>query len=163
VRTPSDGAQAILGIDDIDGDGNDEFVFADASQHVRYIDEPGGPVEKLANGGSGLDEGIGVGSMADLDGDGTASAIFVNGSNNLRVVNADGTDRTLYLDEGSDDGAAKTPPTPIDLDGDGEREIAYMREEDEGPDVEYVEADGSDTRTLCGISVDESTGLVSTQ
>lgn len=163
VRTPSDGAQAILGIDDIDGDGNDELVFADASQHVRYIDEPGGPVEKLANGGSGLDEGIGVGSMADLDGDGTASAIFINGSNNLRVVDANGTDRTLYLDEGSDDGAAKTPPTPIDLDADGEREIAYMREEDGGPDVEYVETDGSDISTLCGISVDESTGLVSTR
>ncbi|PSQ81177.1 MAG: hypothetical protein BRD41_03345 [Bacteroidetes bacterium QS_1_63_11] len=99
--------------------------------------------------------------MADLDGDGTASAVFINGSNNLRIVDANGTDRTIYLDEDSDDGAAKTPPTPIDLDGDGEHEIAYMREEDGGPDVEYVEADGSDINTLCGISVDESAGLVS--
>ncbi|PSQ71999.1 MAG: hypothetical protein BRD31_02080 [Bacteroidetes bacterium QH_2_64_26] len=161
VVSPSDGAQAMLGIDNIDDDDPAELVFADASQHVRYVDEPGGPVEKLANGGSGLDEGIGVGSMADLDRDGTASAVFINGSNNLRIVDADGTDRTIYLDEDSDDGAAKTPPTPIDLDGDGEREIAYMREEDEGPDVEYVEADGSDINTLCGISVDESAGLVS--
>ena len=163
VVSPSDGAQAMLGINDIDGDGNDELVFADASQHVRYVDEPGGPVEELANGGSGLDEGIGVGSLADLDDDDTFSAVFVNGSNNLRVVDADGTDRTIYLDDGSDDGAAKTPPTPIDLDGDGEDEIAYMREEDDGPDVEYVEADGSDVNTLCGISVDESAGLVSSR
>ena len=163
VRSPNNGAQAILGIDDIDGDGNDELVFADGSQHVRYIDGPEGPVRKLPNGGGGSDEGIGVGRMADLDGDGTASAVFINGSNNLRVVNADDTDRTIYLGGESDDGAAKTPPTAIDLDGDDDREIAYLREEDGDPDVEYVDPDGSSTRPLCGISVNEKTGLVSTR
>ena len=166
VRSPDDGAQAILGIDDIDGDGNDELVFADGSQHVRYIDGPEGPVRKLPNGGGGSDEGIGVGRMADLDGDGTASAVFINGSNNLRIVDADSTDRTdrtISLDDESDDGAAKTPPTAIDLDGDDDREIAYLREEDGDPDVEYVDPDGSSTRPLCGISVNEKTGLVSTR
>ena len=158
-----DGAQAVLGIDDIDGDSGKELVFADASQHIRYIDEPGGPVEKLENGGAGSSEGIGTGSLVDLDGDGTVSAIFVNGSNNLRVVNADGTDRTIHLDDGSDDGAAKTPPTAINLDGDDALEIAYLRNEDEedGPDVEYVNQDGSGIRPLCGISVDKKVGLVS--
>ena len=161
IATPSDGAQAMLGIDDIDGDGGEELVFADASQHIRYIDGPGGSVEKLENGGAGSSEGIGTGSLVDLDGDGTASAIFVNGSNNLRVVNADDTDRTIHLDDGSDDGAAKTPPTAIDLDGDDDLEIAYLREESEDPDVEYVNQDGSSIRSLCGISVDKGAGLVS--
>ena len=163
IATPSDGAQAVLGIDDIDGDGGEELVFADASQHIRYIDGPGGSVEKLENGGAGSSEGIGTGSLVDLNGDGTASAIFVNGSNNLRVVNADDTDRTIHLDDGSDDGAAKTPPTAIDLDGDDDLEIAYLREESEGHDVEYVNQDGSSIRSLCGISVDKGAGLVSTR
>lgn len=163
VVSPSDGAQAVLGIDDIDGDSAEELVFADASQHIRYVDEPGGPVKKLENGGVGSSEGIGTGGLVDLDGDGTASAIFVNGSNNLRVVDADGTDRTIYLDDGSDDGAAKVPPTAKDFDGDDELEIAYLREEDEGPDVEYVDPDGSDIRPLCGISVRKDAGLVSAE
>jgi hypothetical protein len=104
--------------------------------------------------------------MADLDGDGTASAVFINGSNNLRIVDADSTDgtdrtdRTISVDE-SGEGAAKTPPTAIDLDGDDDLEIAYLREESGGPDVEYVNQDGSSIRSLCGISVDKGAGLVS--
>ncbi|WP_251954568.1 hypothetical protein [Salinibacter ruber] len=163
VRSPGNGAQAVLGIDDIDGDNEAELVFADASQQVRYIEEPGGTIEKLENGGIGSSAGIGAGSLVDLNGDGTASAIFVNGSNNLRVVDADGTDRTIYLDDGSDDGAAKAPPTAIDLDNDDELEIAYLRNESDGPDIEYVNADGSNIRTLCGISVEKGAGLQSAE
>ena len=174
VYSPDDGAQAILGIDDIDGDDGKELVFADASQAVRYIEESadttkelddGGEGSKLENGGIGSSEGIGSGGLVDFDGDGTGtkSAVFINGSNNLRIVDADGTDRTISLDDGSDGGAAKTPPTAIDLDGDDDLEIAYLRNEDEqdGPDVEYVNHDGSSIRPLCGISVNKSAGLVS--
>jgi hypothetical protein len=165
IATPSDGAQSVLGLDDINGDGGKELVFADASQAVRYLEEPGGTIKKLDNGGVGSSEGIGSGGLVDFDGDGTTSAVFINGSNNLRIVDADGTDQTIYLDDGSDDGAAKTPPTAIDLDGDDDLEIAYLRNEDEedGPDVEYVNQDGSSIRPLCGISVKESAGLVSTR
>jgi hypothetical protein len=162
IVSPSDGAQAMLGIDDIDGDDDDELVFADASQAVRYLEEPGGNVVKLDNGGTGSDQGIGSGGLVDFNGDGTVSAVFINGSNNLRIVNADGTDRTITLDDGSDDGAAKAPPVVKDLDGDGEREVAYLREEDDGgPDVEYVDADGTGIRTLCGISVEKGAGRYS--
>jgi hypothetical protein len=161
IATPSDGAQSVLGLDDINGDGGKELVFADASQAVRYLEEPGGAIKKLDNGGVGSSEGIGSGGLVDFKGDGTMSAVFINGSNNLRIVNAVDTDRTIYLDDGSDDGAAKTPPTAIDLDGDDDLEIAYLREESEGPDVEYVNQDGSSIRPLCGISVDKGTGLVS--
>ena len=172
VYSPDDGAQAILGIDDINGDDGKELVFADASQAVRYIEESagttkelddGGDGSELENGGIGSNEGIGSGGLVDFDGDGTGtkSAVFINGSNNLRIVDDDGTDRTIILDDGSDDGAAKTPPTAIDLDGDDDLEIAYLREESEGPDVEYVNQDGSSIRPLCGISVDKGAGLVS--
>ena len=161
IATPSDGAQSVLGLDDINGDGGKELVFADASQAVRYLEEPGGGIKKLDNGGVGSSEGIGSGGLVDFNEDGTMSAVFINGSNNLRIVNADDTDRTISLDDGSDDGAAKTPPTAIDLDGDDDLEIAYLREESEGPDVEYVNQDGSSIRSLCGISVDKGAGLVS--
>ena len=162
VRRPPNGAQAILGVDDIDGDAAKELVFADASQHVRYIEQPGGTVQKLENGGVGSSEGIGAGGLVDLNGDGTASAVFVNGSNNLRVVDADGTDRTITLDDGSDDGAAKASPTALDLDSDGELEIAYLRaESDSGPDIEFVNSDGSNIRPLCGVSVEKAAGLQS--
>jgi hypothetical protein len=163
VRSPGNGAQAVLGIDDIDGDHEAELVFADASQHIRYIEGPGEAIRELADGGSGSSSGIGAGGLVDLDGDGTASAIFIDGTNNLRIVNADGTDRTVALDQGSDDGAAKTPPTAIDLDSDDELEIAYVRNESDGPDVEYVDADGSDIRPLCGISVEKGAGLQSVE
>jgi len=161
IATPSDGAQSVLGLDDINGDGGKELVFADASQAVRYLEEPGGTIKKLDNGGVGSSEGIGSGGLVDFNGDGTTSAVFINGSNNLRIVNADGTDRTIYLDDGSDDGAAKVPPTAINLDGDDDLEIAYLREEDDDPDVEYVDPDGSNITPLCGISVEKSVGLVS--
>ena len=161
IATPSDGAQSVLGLDDINGDGGKELVFADASQAVRYLEEPGGTIKKLDNGGVGSSEGIGSGGLVDFNRDGTTSAVFINGSNNLRIVNADGTDRTIYLDDGSDDGAAKVPPTAINLDGDDDLEIAYLREEDNDPDVEYVDPDGSNITPLCGISVEKSVGLVS--
>lgn len=163
VRDPGNGAQAVLGIDDIDGDNEAELVFADASQHVRYIEGPGETIRELANGGSGSSSGIGTGGLVDLNGDGTASAIFINGSNNLRIVNADGTDRTVSLDEGSDDGAAKTSPTAIDLDNDDDLEIAYLRNESDGSDIEYVNADGSNIRPLCGVSVGKAAGLQSVE
>ena len=161
IASPSDGAQSVLGLDDINGDGGKELVFADASQAIRYLEEPGGTIKKLDNGGIGSSEGIGSGGLVDFNGDGTTSAVFINGSNNLRIVNADGTDRTIYLDDGSDDGAAKVPPTAINLDGDDDLEIAYLREEVDDPDVEYVDPDGSNITPLCGISVEKSVGLVS--
>jgi hypothetical protein len=160
IRTPGNGAQSILGLGDIDGDGAQELTFADASQHVRYIERPGGTIRKLADGGSGSNLGIGAGGLIDLNGDGTASAIFVNGSNNLRIVDADGTDRTIILDDGSDKGAEKASPAVTDLDNDGEPEIAYLRAENgNGPDIEYVNTDGSNIRPLCGISVEKAAGL----
>lgn len=162
IRSPGNGAQSVLGIGDIDGDGANELTFADASQHVRYIEQPGGTIRKLADGGSGSNLGIGAGGLRDLNGDGTASAIFINGSNNLRIVDANGTDRTLTLGDGSDKGAQKASPAVIDLDNDGEPEIAYLRaENDGGPDVEYVNTDGSNVRPLCGISVEKAAGLQS--
>lgn len=163
IRSPGNGAQSIMGIKDIDGDGAKELAFADASQHIRYIEQPGGTIRRLANGGSGSSSGIGAGGLADFDGDGTASAFFVDGNNNLRIVDADGTDRTIQLNEGSDDGAAKTPPAAIDLDNDGNREVAYLRNESDGPDIEFVNADGSNIRPLCGVSVGKGAGLQSVE
>ena len=169
------GAQAVVGLANINGDGDKELIYADGSQELRYMDEPndgdndkgdheqGSAFPKIPNASAGSSEGIGTGSLVDLDGDGVFSVVFVNTSNNITVANDDGTDRTIHLDDGSDDGAAKTPPTAIDLDGDGDLEIAYLRNEDEedGPDVEYVNQDGSGIRPLCGISVDKEVGLVS--
>ena len=167
------GAQAVVGLANINGDGDKELIYADGSQELRYMDKPndgdndkgdheqGSAFPKIPNASAGSSEGIGAGSLVDLDGDGVSSVVFVNTSNNITIANDDGTHRTISLDDGSDDGAAKSPPTAINLDDDDDLEIAYLREEDDDPDVEYVDPNGSNITPICGISVEKSVGLVS--
>lgn len=124
VATPGNGAQAISGIGDINGDGTDELVFADGSQQLRYLD-PDGNIHKLQDGGAGQNNGIGAGSLADFNGDGTESVVFIDGSNNVKITNADGSTTTF-----STTSAKKAPPTTGDIDDDGNQEIIYVGSDD---------------------------------
>ncbi|NLV08469.1 type IV pilin [Halomicrobium mukohataei] len=122
VATPPNGAQAVTGIGDIDGDGSDELVFADASQHLRYL-ESDGSITKIDDAGSGSNNGIGAGSLADLDGDGTPAVVLVDGSNEIlinRKASGGGTERLTGVS------ATKAPLTTADVDGDGATEIVYV-------------------------------------
>jgi hypothetical protein len=129
VAAPSNGAQGISGIDDIDGDDEDELVFADASQQLRYL-EADGSVSSIPNGQLGSDGGVGAGTVADLDGDGTAAVVGVDGSNDIKINReASGGGTTVISDVtgGGEPAAAKAPITVADVDDDGGPEIVYVR------------------------------------
>jgi len=125
VTSPGNGAQAVVGIGDVDGDSTGELVFADASQQVRYL-EPDGTTKNLDNGQAGSNNGIGAGTLADFDGDGTASVVVVDGSNDVKRTGestADGGEGTTIISAAD---AAKSPPAVADVDGDGDDEIVYV-------------------------------------
>lgn len=168
------GAQAVVGIADVNGDSGEELVFVDGSQQLRYIDEPSEPnsnggssFTKISGGGVGSSAGIGAGELVDLNGDGTSSIVFVNGSNNIKIVNDAGTNRTIKVDNvdgGNGPGAAKMPPTVTDMDGDGDLEVVYgVNGRDK---LQYVDADPENPEspsvtTISNISLKKGPGLQS--
>lgn len=129
VTTPSNGAQAVSGIGDIDGDGADELIFADGSQQLRYL-EPDGTTKNLDDGQTGSNNGIGSGALADFDGDGTVSVAAIDGSNDVKIAGAptaDGGEGTTIISAAD---ARKAPPTAADIDDDGNDEIVYIGKDD---------------------------------
>ena len=120
VATPSNGANAVMGTGDIDGDGTEELLFADGSQQVRYL-ESGGTTKKLNGGGAGSNNGIGVGQPPDFDADGTVRVVVVDGSNNVKIVGDAEPDLTF-----TSTNAKKAPVTSADVDDDGNLEIVYV-------------------------------------
>lgn len=130
VASPNNGANAVVGIDDINGDNQDELIFADASQQIRYV-ESGGGTSKVQGGGVGSNNGIGVGETSDFDGDGIARVATVDGSNNIRLVGVSEPDITI-----SSTSATKSPVTVSDIDSDSESEIVYVST---SGDIRYVD------------------------
>ena len=122
VANPDNGAQAVVGIGDIDGDGADELVFVDGSQAIRYVNPGDGTSRTFSKAydGAGSNNGVGVGAPADFDGDGVDSVPIVDGSNQVRLVTASGAGRPL-----TDGVAAKSPLAPGDIDRDGDSEIVF--------------------------------------
>ena len=133
VADPANGAQAVAGVGDIDGDGQDELVFADGSQAIRYIEpsESGAQTFSKVYDGAGSNDGIGVGAPADFDGDGVDSVPIVDGSNQIRLVTAGAGGRTL-----TGGIAAKAPVAPGDVDRDGTIELAFYRTDG---DLAYID------------------------
>lgn len=163
VAQPSNGIKAALGPGDVDGDGDRELLFADGSQQLRYV-EPNGSLEKVVNGGTGSNDGIGAGSVADLDDDGVVAVVTIDGSNDLKVVG----EPTAQGGEGkttiSSVDAAKAPVTVADVDGDDANEVVYVST---GGHLKYVDdVYGSPTisfvRDADGdtVDADDATGVV---
>lgn len=146
IASPDNGADAIAGIADLDGDGEDELVFADGSQAVRYVepdDETTATFSK-AYDGAGANNNVGIGAPADFSGDGVSSVPIVDGSNQIHLVGDDGIRRTLI--GGSDDEqAAKTPLTPADIDADGDLELVYLENNSSPAELNYVDEVDGDT------------------
>lgn len=127
VINPSNGANSVQGIADVDDDGNKELIFADDSHDLRYVD-PDGSISELKNPNAGSSSGIGSGTIADFDGDDTKVVVVISGSNEIKIVGAktsQGGEGTVTIPE-STAKAAKSPVTVADVDGDGEDEIVYV-------------------------------------
>ena len=126
VATPGNGAQSVLGAGDIDGDGDDELVFGDGSQEVRYLESDG----SISSTGitSGSNNGIGTGSLADFDGDGMSEVGVVDGGNDIQFVDGGGGEKVTASDVsgGSAPDAKKAPTAAADVDADFEPELVYV-------------------------------------
>jgi hypothetical protein len=110
---------------DIDNDGIDELVFADGSQHIRYVDKNLN-ITKVTSGGVGSSNNIGVGPVATIDG--RTLMPTVDGSNNIKLLgppqDGSGVVKKQAVLKGVD--AAKSRVTIADIDRDGEQEIVYL-------------------------------------
>jgi len=120
------GVQAISGFGDLDADGTDELVYADASQTLRYVQPDGSVVSTSLSVGSS--DGIGTGSVGTLDGYPGDVATAVDGGNYLVVLSDSGTDKLTSSDVAGSKApqAAKAPVTLADVDGDGANELVYV-------------------------------------
>jgi hypothetical protein len=125
-----DGAQAVVGPGDIDGDGADELIYADGSQTIQYVEPGGSATNTVDSGGVGSSSGIGSGSVADFDGDGTVVVVTITGGNEVKIVGestTDGGEGTTIL---SGTNAKQSPVTIADVDLDGDDEIVYVGADD---------------------------------
>jgi len=145
VAEPENGVNAIAGPADIDGDKENELVFADGSQAVRYVSKTD-PIEDTfpkAYDGAGSNNNVGIGRPADFNGDEkTASVPIVDGRNQIRLVGPNGIRETLIT--GSDDEqAAKSALTPADVDEDGSLEVVYLENNNSPYHLKYVDNVGT--------------------
>jgi len=126
VAAPGDGAQAIAGPGDIDGDGDEELVFADASQTLQYVEPSGTVVDTGLSLGSNV--GIGAGSLADFDGDGAVEVAAVDGGNYIHVATDTGGGKVTSTDVAGSSApqAKKSTATAADVDGDADQELVYV-------------------------------------
>jgi hypothetical protein len=125
IVAPGNGVNGILPPADIDNDGIDELVFADGSQHIRYVDKNLN-ITKVTSGGVGSSNNIGVGPVATIDG--RTLMPTVDGSNNIKFLgppkSGSGTVKKRAVFKGVD--AAKSRITVADIDRDGELEVVYL-------------------------------------
>jgi len=119
-------ADAVGGIADIDGDGNDELVYGGdspggISDTVNYVDDDG------TAEGTGVSYGVngsavGLGEPANFNGSQGDRVPIVDGSNNIVLVGAGGETEQLT----STGSAAKAPLAALDWDADSRPEILYV-------------------------------------
>jgi hypothetical protein len=141
IATPDNGASAVAGVRDIDGDSISELVFVDGSQQLRYVepnDDEAQTFTKIPNGGVGSNNGIGVGAPADFTGDGKADVPIVDGSNQIRLLGPEGV-RERLITGNDDEQAAKAPVSANDVDGDGELELVYLENNNSPAELKYVD------------------------
>lgn len=153
-----DGVDSVHGPGDIDGDGTEELVYADASQTLAAV-EPDGTGGEIVSIGSS--RGIGSGP---LHGFGSGErAVVVDTSNDVALVGDSGV---VARPAESAVSAAKSPLTVADVDGDGAPEIVYI--DASTSTLRYIDdVGGSPTvQTLTGddgdpVGGDEDVGVVS--
>jgi hypothetical protein len=115
----SNGCGGVAGVEDIDADGNDEIVFIDSSQQLRYLTQ-NGSVSKIPNGTVGSNNSAGFGLPADF-GNGIVVP-HIDGSQNPAVIDYNG-DKTILNSSGV---AKKAAVAPVDIDADGTLEFTFL-------------------------------------
>jgi len=134
----NNGVNAVVGVGDMDGDGDTELVFADGSQEIRYLDDDGSTTDVTA----GSSTGIGAGALVDYDGDGVQRVAVVDGENNIKLVGFPNGESNVLINStkmasGNAPQAKKSPLTVADVDGDGGNEIVYLANEPDLGDDEW--------------------------
>ena len=118
IAAPGNGAEAVLGIIDIDGYGTDELLFVNSSAVARYLNS--GDTSGTKIGGFGSNNQYGVG--APMSTDSGPRLPIIGGSNEVALRAADGTKTALTA--GSP--ATKTAVAGHDIDGDGTNEVTFI-------------------------------------
>lgn len=128
VKNPDNGANAVVGSFDYDGDSSKELVFADGSQQLRYI-EPNGDTNVVSGGQTGSNNGIGsISSVADFNNDGKKRIAVVDGGNDIVILSGSESNQKISKVD-----AVKSPITIADVNKDGKPEIVYT-----GKDSGYI-------------------------
>ncbi|NHN61920.1 flagellin-like protein [Haloarcula quadrata] len=138
IADPGDGGTAILGVGDIDADGDDEFVFADASAQLQYYDSPGGSPTAIGPT-LGASTGMGAGTLGDFDGDGQSRVAVVDGGNDIHMVDA-GSDKKIESGDtvsGTAPSAKQSSAAAADIDDDGVGELVYIG--DSSGNLKYID------------------------
>ena len=149
-------ANAVIGIGDVDDDGDSDLVYVGHFGHIRYLDDGG----KIDTGQSvGANTGIGAGAPRQFDTGETDRIPFVSG-NNVRLLSHQGGSSTV-TDLTTGGTVESTFVAGVDLVGDDRLEVVFV--DSSSGTLKYVRLGGpvSDLTDEAGntITVNESTGV----
>jgi hypothetical protein len=111
-------AQAVAGVADFDGDGNQDVVYVDGWNEVVYLDQE---TDAADSTGASASTANAVSRPADYDGNPGPEIAFTDGSS-LILIDDGGvtaTNTTSYS-------IAQTPMAALDLNGDGASEVIHI-------------------------------------
>jgi sialidase-1 len=118
---------------DLDGDGRNEFVYADLATLTCY-ELPG--FEKRWQFAEGVRFCWSLPALVDTDGDGRAEIVFGseynNGDSNSSMLAIDGRGKQVWRSDGHAEDLGSTPVFVGDVDGDGKKELLKV-----GLDLEH--------------------------
>lgn len=162
VATPEDGAQAVLGAADIDGDEVAELLFVGRDRRIRSL-TPDGSMTEIGPDivdAIGADRGLGVGPPAELGEGAPVMVPIVTEEGDIGLVGPGNIERRLTT-EGSI--AVNAPLTPADVDDDGQPEVVFVSTSGEIKYVDDIEGGRRIERLFHrSIRVDRGSGIVGT-
>lgn len=141
-------ADAVAGVADVNGDGDDDLVYAGSSQGIHYID---GNQTHDTGSGVGQNNGIGIGAPREFDGTSPARVPGVDGSGNLALWDDTGT-KSQWT---SDDGHPASPVAGFDWRDNDELQMSFV----EDGDIKYATSDGTIETVAANVSASDATGV----
>ncbi|MFC3477085.1 hypothetical protein [Halobacterium litoreum] len=133
VGGSSQSAGAVAGVADVNGDGDTDLVFANATQDLFFVD--GDSAARITT--VGLAEGVGVGQPREFDSAPPSRVPVMDDTGNVSLYDATGVETQLTTDGANDTG----PVAGFDWTDDGNPDPQVTLVEDGV--IKYVEADGT--------------------